>query len=293
VLSNEFDGPNIDNPQAFLLEERNLVGKVHRAGLFLTPATCNDGESKNAICTIEEDDREEKDEENHVTVLHKTIETRFYDIEVTAQDAAGNLGMATCTVNVVPPHHYCGKGGKGRGKGRSSSKFHESSTTTTTTVSPASVVASDASSSKKRPGSRLPGMLSKWLSSSTPTTSNDTVVEADIGSNTTASGGDDEDDALEQIVTADDANHKDVDCQHQFDDLEKLRQRSMQRVVVTQLALEWDPALDDTLVVPPLPPPPLFRGKGKAGKGGRQGCPLDCKSGKGMMSGGRRNKRKH
>ena len=57
--------------------------------------------------------------------------TRFYDIEVSAQDAAGNLGMKTCSVIVIPTGHYDididvngigGKKGKAELKGSSNTE---------------------------------------------------------------------------------------------------------------------------------------------------------------------------
>lgn len=56
---------------------------------------------------------------------NENVSTRFYDVEITAQDAAGNVGKAVCSVIVVPPNHYGllendegGKGGKKANKAR-------------------------------------------------------------------------------------------------------------------------------------------------------------------------------
>jgi hypothetical protein len=270
VLSNEFDGPGIDYPMAVLLERRDIIGKVRRADLFLVPDTCNDNESDNLICTTEE----EPDDPD------QSIATRFYDIEVTAQDAAGNTGVTTCTVNVVPPKHYCGKGGKGRGKGRRYQVVADVVVVADAVVSPGSTA---------RPIAKLQDCITDWFnpvvtSNKTGDVAPDNVTEASVADNnvTTVVAGatavtDNGDTVVEGIViSADNIPHKDRDCQHDFNDLRLLRRRSMQRIVVSQLALEWDPELDDTLVIPPLPPPPLAQGKGKGGKGGRQRCPLDC-----------------
>jgi hypothetical protein len=59
------------------------------------------------ICKIEET------EDDSVT-------TRFYDIAISATDAAGNIGTKTCSVIVIPDDHYSGEGSlpsKGGGKG--------------------------------------------------------------------------------------------------------------------------------------------------------------------------------
>ena len=34
--------------------------------------------------------------------------TQFYDIAISATDAAGNIGMKTCSVIVIPDDHYTG-----------------------------------------------------------------------------------------------------------------------------------------------------------------------------------------
>jgi hypothetical protein len=52
--------------------------------------SCQDpGRGKSAICEEE-----------------KSVTTRFYDIEISAIDAAGNVGTATCSVIVDPDNHY-------------------------------------------------------------------------------------------------------------------------------------------------------------------------------------------
>ena len=57
--------------------------------------------------------------------------TRFYDIAISAADAAGNIGTKTCSVIVIPDDHYSGgsfpsKGGGKGGKGEFDTVDHDS-----------------------------------------------------------------------------------------------------------------------------------------------------------------------
>ena len=61
--------------------------------LFFSLYSCHDSnKNKGNICEVEENDTDE-------------ITTRFYDIEIFATDAEGNIGRGTCSVIVVPPGH--------------------------------------------------------------------------------------------------------------------------------------------------------------------------------------------
>ena len=51
------------------------------------------GNCASAICEIEE-------------TANRTVTTRFYDIIISATDAAGNVGTKTCSVIVIPDGHY-------------------------------------------------------------------------------------------------------------------------------------------------------------------------------------------
>jgi hypothetical protein len=61
------------------------------------------------ICEIEETEND-------------SITTRFYDIIISATDAAGNVGSKTCSVIVIPDDHYCGDGNGSTAGGLSSKK---------------------------------------------------------------------------------------------------------------------------------------------------------------------------
>jgi len=96
VLSNEYEESPVSGQMARLLERRNLPGRVSQARVFLAPFTCQDSERNSILCEKEE------------TVLND-ITTRFYDIEISTKDAAGNEATKTCSVIVVPPNHYDGE----------------------------------------------------------------------------------------------------------------------------------------------------------------------------------------
>jgi len=80
---------------AVILEDKSLANRVTRVEVFLAPLTCHHDETEidSVLCTKEDPWTGE-------------ITTRFYDIEVSATDAAGNVGTKTCSVIVVPPDHY-------------------------------------------------------------------------------------------------------------------------------------------------------------------------------------------
>lgn len=83
--------------------------------LLMKPSCHENGHSDGSICEVDE---------------NKRITTRFYDIEVYAQDAAGNSGMKKCSVIVIPTGHYdldtevstVGKKGKAEQKGSFNSR---------------------------------------------------------------------------------------------------------------------------------------------------------------------------
>ncbi|KAG7365567.1 hypothetical protein IV203_038771 [Nitzschia inconspicua] len=115
VLSNEFS----EEKMTLIVERNDLPNMVHRAQVYISPISCQDmstggsggskgkGQSKSTICEVEETEND-------------SVTTRFYDVVISASDAAGNVGTKTCSVIVIPANHYCGdaecgsKGSKSR-----------------------------------------------------------------------------------------------------------------------------------------------------------------------------------
>jgi len=202
VLSNEAQGPPVDDEMAVLLERTSRPGAVHQARVFLAPVSCQDcdSDSSGLFCKAEETDDD-------------SITTRFYDIEISATDAAGRVGTATCSVIVVPENHYeCGenscKGKSGKGKGSYMDSRHL----------------------RRR---HLESKGSKGR----------------------------------------------VECIHEFDDLRKEYNLSVERNVISDLSLEWNPELITSIDPPPLPeifPKSHGKGKGKGAKGGFSSCLGSC-----------------
>jgi hypothetical protein len=63
--------------------------------------SCQDDHGRGPLCETDE-----------------TVSTRFYDIEIAATDAAGNVGRKTCSVIVVPSGHYGGEESSKSSKGK-------------------------------------------------------------------------------------------------------------------------------------------------------------------------------
>ncbi|KAG7365568.1 hypothetical protein IV203_038772 [Nitzschia inconspicua] len=103
VLSNEFS----EEKMTLIVERNDLPNMVHRAQVYISPISCQDmstggsggskgkGQSKSTICEVEETEND-------------SVTTRFYDVVISASDAAGNVGTKTCSVIVIPANHYCG-----------------------------------------------------------------------------------------------------------------------------------------------------------------------------------------
>jgi hypothetical protein len=161
------------------------------------------------------------------------ITTRFYDINITATDATGNIGVATCTVIVIPMAHY------------------------------------DLESGGMTPKGTLPkGGTAKFPK----------------GSKSKSKSG--------QAV-------------HNWQDLRLEYALSSQRYVITELSLLFDPKLDTTLVVPPLPEvnPTVTKGPKSKGvskvvskkgmgpkkKGPKKICPRFCPETGGIKAKGKNN----
>jgi hypothetical protein len=74
--------------------------------------SCHDDDylGRGSICEIDE-------------TRDDTVSTRFYDIAISATDAAGNTGTKVCSVIVIPDDHYAtsGKSGKSSGIGQHAS----------------------------------------------------------------------------------------------------------------------------------------------------------------------------
>ena len=104
MTSNELE--DLGREMARIHKSRNLGqtdegNKVHRAKVYIAPYTCHDESDESLICKVE-------------AIGDPELNTRFYDIEVTARDEIGNVGSATCSVIVIPRHHlYLGKSSKG------------------------------------------------------------------------------------------------------------------------------------------------------------------------------------
>jgi hypothetical protein len=65
--------------------------------------SCHDDDylGRGSICEIEE-------------TRDDTVSTRFYDIAISATDAAGNTGTKVCSVIVIPDDHYASSGKSGK-----------------------------------------------------------------------------------------------------------------------------------------------------------------------------------
>ena len=112
------------------------------------------------------------------------MSTRFYEIAITATDAAGNTGTKVCSVIVVPDDHYVTNGKSGKS------------------------------------------------SSPNPKSGKSSSIDQHTG----------------------------------HDDLREEYGLSTKRYVISELSLEWDPNLDTTLVIPPLPEPIIGSKSGKSSK---------------------------
>ena len=72
---------------------------IHNPRLYAIDS-CQDHKHRGVVCDIED---------------NYFISTRFYDIEITATDLAGNVSNETCSVAVIPRGHYGRKSSKSKG----------------------------------------------------------------------------------------------------------------------------------------------------------------------------------
>ena len=121
VESNEleyYDGR--DEAKIYKRQELGTPNQVQRAKVFLAPFTCHDLSSNSPVlCELE------------TTIGDPHLNSRYYDISVTATDEIGNVGMATCYVIVIPQDRPSTTSICAGGKSKSSNthtSFHSDST---------------------------------------------------------------------------------------------------------------------------------------------------------------------
>jgi len=195
--------------------------------------SCQDDDKSSSICEIDK---------------NVDVTTRFYDIQITASDAAGNEGTKTCSAIVIPEDHYCNDG-----------------------------MSSTASKSSKRCGSKG--------SKSTGSVLDGVGARRALHQSEESFSLYDDSRALQGLVTKSIKSSKGINQEeHNPDDLRMEFTRSTQRYVITELSLEWDPNLDTTLLIPPLPevvPSGLGSKGSKSTKGTGDGALKSTKGGSG------------
>ena len=217
---------------AKIIKSRDL-GKVHRAKVYLAPDTCHDVDESSVdsrICETE-------------IINQSYLNTRFYDIMVTARDEIGNEGNATCSVIVIPKHHLSGnqclhsaKASKGTGH---SAKASKGTGLRRLSAKAAKETAQSVSVAK---GTEHIRSTSTVLWENSPFSGSDKGTGLSLSANVAK-------ETAQSVSVASNNSRKSsksskASVPHDPNDLREVFVSSVQRFQVAQMELEWDTSLD-------------------------------------------------
>jgi hypothetical protein len=180
------------------------------------------------------------------------VTTRFYDIIISATDAAGNVGTKTCSVIVIPDDHYCAGGNCAKAGGKN-----------------------------KGVGNLPKGMQNGLQRGLHHLESFDDFSGRNLQRPK----------RVKKVKQVKQGSKGLLNNDHDPDDLRREFALSTQRYVISELSLEFDQNLDTVLTIPEPPEPETNvgnaksaktkTGKAKGSKSGQRGCPISCEGAQG------------
>lgn len=175
--------------------------------------------------------------------------TRFYDITISATDAAGNVGTKTCSVIVIPYDHYCAGGNCAKAGG------------------------------KNKGAGNLPKGMQNGLQRGLHHLES---FDDFSGRNLQLPK------RVKRVKKVKQGSKGLLNNDHDPDDLRREFALSTQRYVISELSLEFDQNLDTVLTIPEpetnvgnAKSAKTKTGKAKGSKSGQRSCPISCEGAQG------------